>query len=433
MESCLQRTLAGCLLAAMLTLPGCTRRAETPSVTTITWMVPVNWLRPVTEALVARFEAGNPDVRVRLMWVPGMQYQTKFKTLAAAGQAPDIVECGDVWIAYMLPFMRDLTAWVERDAGEVDLDDFYAEVLEACRHNGRYYFLASSMNLSLLYYNVDIFDRAGLAYPDDTWTWADFVEAGRRIMQLEGAGRRGVWGSDLVHGWWGEWLIYVRQAGGRLFNEDLSACLLDSPEAIRGLRMYYDKVHTHGISPRPGFGPSNGFASGQVGMLFGGHVSTWKTYNAMPGLDWDVAMLPAGPAGRAGGEIAVGAYGITRGSSHPEAAWRLLKFIVSPENIREQVRLGTLSVRRSVAEELLLVPGRTDRPRNMAAVYRQIQCARPIPRSPDYIEIALEIIQPEIDRMILGDLTPEVAARCATDAANRFLKVLGSRRQGEGS
>ena len=86
------------------------------------------------------------------------------------------------------------------------------------------------------------------------------------------------------------------------------------------------------------------------------------------------------------------------------------------------------SVRKSVAEELLLGKSHTDRPYNIAAVYEAIKYAEPIPRSPDIIEISIDIIQPEIDRMILGDLTPEQAAKRATESANRFIKVVGRRK-----
>jgi ABC-type glycerol-3-phosphate transport system substrate-binding protein len=51
-------------------------------------MVPVKWDRPHIEAMVRRFEAAHPEIRVKLMWVPATQYQTKFKTLAAAGRRP---------------------------------------------------------------------------------------------------------------------------------------------------------------------------------------------------------------------------------------------------------------------------------------------------------------------------------------------------------
>ena len=124
------------------------------------------------------------------------------------------------------------------------------------------------------------------------------------------------------------------------------------------------------------------------------------------------------------------AYGITKTSKHPEAAWELMKYMVTPENLREQMKLGQLPIRKSLAEAMMADTNRAACPKNLAAVYQQIPYALPLPRSTDYIELSLSIIQPEIDRMIAGDLTPEEAARNATVAANRFLKVLGSKRGG---
>jgi len=424
----LRSMLAALGVAAVLAGCGPRGDAVNDGRTEVRWMVPVRWDRPIIEAFVRRFEADHPDIRVKMMWVPATQYQTKFKTLAAAGQAPDLVECGDVWIAYMLPFMYDVTELVERDREAIDLDDFFPEVLSACQHEGRYYFLAAGMNVSLLYYNKTLFDRAGVAYPTDRWTWDDYLAAGKKIMELPDAGRGGVWGGDVETGWWGEWLIFVRQAGGAIFNDDMTRCVLDSPEAIAGLTMYNDRIFKHQFAPAPGYGPDNQFASGKVGMWYGGHTEKWKTYNAIPGLDWDVQVLPIGPNGRTGGEIAIRAYGITKSSRNPEAAWTLMKYMVTPDNIRSNVQRGGLSVRRSVADEFLREGGSQTRPGNMAAVYEQIRYALPLPRSTDYIELSLNIIQPEIDRMIRGDLTPEQAAANATRAANRFLDVVGSRR-----
>ena len=41
------------------------------------------------EEIAAGFRARHPDIDLRMIWVPGHQYQTKFKTLSAAGDAPD--------------------------------------------------------------------------------------------------------------------------------------------------------------------------------------------------------------------------------------------------------------------------------------------------------------------------------------------------------
>ena len=399
-----------------------------PGAVPITWLVPITPAKPIYEGLAAEFARLHPEIALRLIWVPSAQYPIKFKTLAAAGQAPDLFDTGDVWVAYMLPFLLDLTTYIARDAAEIALDDYYPEVLSAIQFDGRYYFLPHNMTVSLLYYNKGLFDRAGLAYPTRDWTWDDLVAASRALTLRDPSGSVEQWGCATVPSWWGEWLIYVRQAGGKLFSEDGSRCLLDSPEAIRGMTFFHDKVHRLGISPPPGREFPNALASKRYGLSVGGHVGDWKTLNNVTDLDWDVQMLPVGPAGRKGGEIALGAYGISKRTKHPEAAWTLLKFLTSRHAVERQVRAGALAVRKSVADSVLFAPDRTAAPANIAAVYEQLKYAEPMPRLPDFIEIAIDVIQPEVDLMMQGRQSPEEACRRAAAAANAFLSTLGLRK-----
>lgn len=393
----------------------------------VSWLIPVNDMKNSYENLAATFRKDHPEIDLRLIWVPGNQYQTKFKTLAAAGDAPDVFYTGDVWVAYMLPFLRDMTYYFERDHKEIDLDDFFPEVISAMQHKGKFYFLAVHINVSMLYYNKTLFDKADISYPTPEWTWDDFYNAGSTISQLSEDGGK-IWGSDISTSWWGEWLIYVRQAGGRMFNEDMTQCLLNTPEAIQGVQFYYDKV-ADGISPRPGYGPITRFASGRMGLVYGGHTTFWRIYNRAEGLDWDVALLPTGPVRRDGGEIAVGAFAVTKDCRNPDAAWELVKHLASKEGVAAEVRAGGLPSRRSVAEDLMLGPDRlNERPNSIEYAFEQMKYSMTIPRSPDYIEIAIEVIQPEIDRMLQGELTPKQACLRATEAANRFIETLGQTR-----
>lgn len=420
------------LVLTTLALVGCDRapagaRSST-SVTTITWMVAVGPDRRMYEELVREFHEQQDAVRVRFMWVPGSQYQVKLKTLIAARQAPDVFWTSDAWMAYELPFLADLTPFVERDAAELDLDDFYPELLSACRYNGRQVVLPRWFNISLLYYNRKLFDDAGVAYPTPDWTWDDYVAAGQKLTRRGADGKVEVWGSNIMTQWWGEWLIFVRQAGGEMFTPNLSRCTLDTPEAIRGLQFYRDKIYKYGIAPRPGFGPDRGFMSGKIAMDWGGHTGLWTTYNQIPDLDWDIQILPRGPRTRTGGEYAIDTFGIAKDSPHVDAAWQFIKFLVSKPSIRRHVQEGYLSVRKSVAGELLLTDQRKTAPRNVKAAYEQLKYAVLLPRSPDYIEIALEVIQPDIDRMLDQDVDVAQVCRSAARAANRFIEVLGATR-----
>jgi multiple sugar transport system substrate-binding protein len=379
-------------------------------------------LREVYEAQVAEFERLHPDIKVNIFWVPGSEFNVKLKTLAAAHQLPDLFFTGDVWLSYLLPFTRDLTDLARRDAAEIGLDDdYFPEIRRAMQLDGKIYILPEYVNLSLLYYNRRMFAAAGLPEPTEDWTWNDLVRAGQVLTREGKDGQPGVWGSSRMEGWWGEWLIFVRQAGGKVFSSDGHRCLLDSPEAITGLRFYLEKSTKYRISAPAGFEPLNGFVNQRVAMVAGGHTNYWLNYNQIPDLDWDIQLLPAGPAGRSGGELAIAGYSISRESRHLEQAWQLAKFLTRREAVAAVVRHGHLSVRRSVAEAVMRAPGTHANPHHLAAAYRQFPFGEPIPHHANYIEIMFQVVQPEVDRMLLGELTPEEAGRRAAAAVNAFL------------
>lgn len=380
----------------------------------VVWLYPIDvGSQPMTYALVKQFERENPDVHIDIRAVPGSQYQTKLKTLVAAGEPPDVFVCGDVFFAYLKPFLSDLTDLASRDAKEINLDDFYPAVQRAMTPGGRIYFMPQWFNVSLLYYNKRVFDAAKEPYPNADWTWNDYAATAKRLT------KKGTWGSTVTTGWWGEWLTLVHGAGGDLFDPGVTRATLDTPEAIRGLTFYRDTMR-QGFAPAPGEGPATGFASGQFSMDYGGHVGLWATYRQLPDLDWDIEALPKGPSGRRGGEISLTALGIAKDSPEREAAWRFLKFMSGKESIRAHVDRGYVAIRRSVADE------RRDAdkpPHNRAAVERALESAEPIPSSKDFVEIALDLVQPEIDRMLTENVSPAETARNATRAADAFLKA----------
>jgi multiple sugar transport system substrate-binding protein len=436
--------IAGCLfrscLCLLVFLSTACQRNSAPSTpvsaahadhqVTITWLISTDsQIRPQTEAIIADFERVNPDIHILLRWTPEPQYQTKLKTLIAAGQPPDLFWCGDVWIAYLQPFMYDLTPFVQRDAAEYQLNDIYPALRRACQWSGRWYYLPRFFNVSLLYYNKGLFDAAHEPYPTANWTWADYIAAGQRLTRRDSNGVVLTWGSTIVTGWWGEWYIFVQQAGGQMFNPQLTSCELNTPRAIAGMTLYADKIFRYKMSPAPGYGPSNGdasraFACGKYAMEFGGHTGNWPIFDAMPGLEWDIQLLPKGPSGHVGGEVAVDAVGISKQCPHPEEAWRFLKFLTNEASVRRYVSTGLLSIRQSVAEESFRKVSPSYHPQHLRTAYDALASSEPLPQSRDFIEIALEIIQPEVDRMLSERVPVPVACQRATEAADAFLRTI---------
>jgi ABC-type glycerol-3-phosphate transport system substrate-binding protein len=196
------------------------------------------------------------------------------------------------------------------------------------------------------------------------------------------------------------------------------------------MQFYFDKVWKERVSPPPGYAPDQGFASRKLAMELVGHTGNWRMFNQIPGLDWDVQLLPSGPYSQAGGEMALEAIGVSNKTPHLEACWRFLKFMMSKPAIRAHVDAGYLSIRKSVADETHLSAAHSANPRNVAAAYEALAVARSMPHGADFIEIALDVIQPEIDRMLV-DPNADVAAACrrATRAADDFLATIGTERK----
>lgn len=173
--------------------------------------------------------------------------------------------------------------------------------------------------------------------------------------------------------------------------------------------------------------PTRGFEAGHYGMIWGGHTGNWSYFNQMKDLDWDIEMLPKGPAGRKGAELSMDAFGISKDCEDKEAAWTFLKFLCSKESQMLFAKKGCLVSRRSVSEAVLLREDRVHRPKNIQAVYKSLDYAQSIPQSPDFIELINQVIQPEMDLLTAGgDKSAEEVCRDVTKSANAFLKTMGN-------
>jgi len=390
----------------------------------VVFLYPIEDNRPMVEGLIRDFESLHPDINLEVRAVPGNQYQAKIKTLVAAGEPPDVFVCGDVTFPYLRPFVADLSDLCKRDAKEIDFGDYYPAVRRAFTVDGKIYFLPQAFNVSLLYYNKKLFHQSGEPLPSPNWAWPDYAEAGRRLTKRDPRGRVESWGSTITTGWWGEWLTLVHGAGGDFFNRDVTACTLDTPQALQGLTFYHDKIYKNGFAPAPGEGASTGFRSNTFAMEFGGHTGNWKSYRQIPELDWDIEALPKGPSGRRGGELSLSAMGIARQSKERESAWQFVKFMSGKKAIEAFARFGYPAVRRSVAAMPFYA---LQRPLNKPALELAMESAEPDPNAPDFMEIALDLVQPEIDEMLSEGLQPQAAATRASRSADAFLRTQSTR------
>ncbi len=173
-----------------------------------------------------------------------------------------------------------------------------------------------------MYYNMDLFDAAGLDYPEDGWTWDEFAAAAEEISDLGGD----IYGFGLAS-WWGPFGYFINAAGSSFFTEDFSACGLNNDATVEGLSFAAD-LFTSGIAFPYGSDPEGPFVAGQIGMFMNGR---WATPNFVTNntFNWDVATLPIGPSGEESNWLFWGAYVVNANTEHPEEAWDLVTRLTS--------------------------------------------------------------------------------------------------------
>lgn len=305
-------------------------------------------------AIIAAFEAENPDIQVQLEPVGSGDYYARILTQIAAGDPPDLLQIGDDAV----PMFVDRGAFVSLEPyinGEFPLDTsiYLPGMLEPGNWNGEQYLLPKDYSPMAVYYNKNLFDAAGVPYPQDGWTWEDFLSTAQALTVRDGDTTT-QWGVQLPAAWTTGFEYWVAAAGGRLISEDGSTFVgyMDSPEVQKAVQFYADLYNLYSVAPPPAdmnsFGGGNSeFDNGAAAMrIFGRWPQAGIKEN--PNINLGVVGLPAG-AKRAN-VLFWGGFGISALSENPEAAWRFLRYYVGSEGA-EVWKDWALPAVASVAED----------------------------------------------------------------------------------
>ncbi|CAI8839105.1 ABC transporter substrate-binding protein [Methylocaldum szegediense] len=336
------------VLVFALLLSGCDQQ-DAVSIRLTGWIAsPIE--ETLTRTFIDTFEQRHPGLSVRYEPITA-NYMDKLLLMLATGTAPDVIMIEAFWIPLLVEYdvLLPLDDWV---AGDPDFasEDFEPVLLDAFRSGGALYGLPKDYSTLALYYNPDMFEEAGLAFPPRNWD--EFVEFARRLTRdTDGDARTDQYGyghaENLEYS-----LPFVWQNEGE-FIDRRGRIAFTEPAFVEALN-FLRRMKTDGIAVMPSdVGAAwnmDAFGRRRVAMAISG---LWavnflnETYASVP---YRVALLPVGkrPATVA---FAVG-YGIPKRTRNPELAWRLLRYLTGPEGGRIWVKSDIgLPARRSVAEE----------------------------------------------------------------------------------
>ncbi|MCH7700440.1 MAG: sugar ABC transporter substrate-binding protein [Planctomycetes bacterium] len=348
------------LLSVLLALGvfGCGRADEDSAVV----LRVANWGSPAVESsfmalerdLRAEFEAQHPGVHVQVELIPGEgRYAPKLMMMHVADSMPDVIHLDASSAAVFVDngVLRDLTPMIAGDA-TFELAAYFDNVTDIARRGDALYAIPLDFTPMVIYYNKTLFDRAGVPYPHDGWTWAEFLETSLALTVIsEKAARPRQYGFNFIN-WMPGWLPWLWANGGDVLDETGSRATgyLDGPETVEAVQFLVDLIRKHHAAPGPAETAALGidlFRAGRAAMDLKGH---WMMldYRA-DGIDFGVVSLPTN-TGRPVTVIYESGLAITENTRHPELAWQYIKFMTGADVQRRRVASGlAISAHRQVA------------------------------------------------------------------------------------
>ncbi len=308
------------------------------------------------QMMIDKFVAANPNVTVEFETLGTPDYWTKLSALSAADDLPCVFNMSagfvDQWINDGL--ILDIQSYVDRDIA--DSPDYYSGVFDVVRNKttGNMHAFPFAFVETVLFFNKDAFDAAGVAYPTEGWTWDDFLAAAQATTVDDGddgvVDQYGFW----FYGRYAHIESWVYQNNGRLLNADKTRFAADD-NAVEALAFLDSLIHEYGVAPEPkemeGIRQQDVFPLGMSAMWVDG---AWNINgNRETGGDsfqWGVAPIPRGP--QATGDTAYGwpdSMAIASTCATPDLAWDFINFMTGPERTIDLTFAGKIPIYKPVA------------------------------------------------------------------------------------
>lgn len=291
------------------------------------------------ETMAAEFEEANPDINIEISVNGWADYWTALEAAATGGSLPDTfwMHSNNIYYYGSNDQLLDLTDYI---AGSdlVDLANYPQGLNEIYNIEGKQYAVPKDYDTIALWYNKTLFDEAGIAYPDETWTWDTMKDAARKLTKADGSQYGFCAGLHNQEGYYN----FVYQNGGEIITADRTSGYAQEA-TIAGIEEYFSYVK-EGLSPEiyDDQARAQAIENGLCAMgLFGSWNLSGFAASDFMNENFDCAVLPmSNDGGRATIFNGLG-NAIAANTKHPQEAWRWVEYLSSEAGQKRHAELGT--------------------------------------------------------------------------------------------
>ncbi|WP_103104383.1 ABC transporter substrate-binding protein [Brevibacillus reuszeri] len=259
------------------------------------------------EEIIAKFESSHPNIKIKTETAPYEDFYQKLTTQIAAGTAPDIWQSDGTKVFGFAQrgAIRDITDYVTKEINKDEVNglEFNKDA------DGKYWGVPQGIQVGALFYNKDLFDKAGVSYPTADWTWDDLKAAAAKLT-LDANGKNAddpafdknsvkQFGFTFFGSSRGAFNI-LKAYGGGVLDPTMTKSIINSPENKKAVEWMADGMKRR-LFPNPA--DLKAFQSNFKVFLSGAsamQIDIYAATTAMNGaeLNYDVAPLPKGPDGK---------------------------------------------------------------------------------------------------------------------------------------
>lgn len=296
------------------------------------------------------FEKENPNIKIDIQVSGWDDYWTGLEAAATGGSLPDTfwMHSNNIYYYASNDQLLDLTEYIDKSA-DVDMENYPEELGKIYNLEEKQYAVPKDYDTIALWYNKNLFDEAGIPYPDDTWTWDTMKDAAKKLTKPDKSQYGMSAGLHNQEGYYN----FVYQNGGTIVTPENKSGYLDE-KTIDGIEEYFSYVK-EGLSPEiyDDKARAEAIENGQCAMgLFGSWNLSSFASNEFMSNNFDCAVLPKSNDGNRATIINGLGNAIAKTTKHPDEAWKWVEYLSSKEGQEKQAKLGiAISAYNGTAEE----------------------------------------------------------------------------------
>jgi len=318
------------------------------------------------QKLIDKFKAANKDTveSVNFQVTTQDEYKAKMTAATTSNKLPDIFYVGpDTVRSYVdnkhILALDDLIAKNKK----INIKDIWPQIIKAYQYDGtkvgqgKLYALPKDLSTFAYAYNKDMFDKAGVAYPDPAkpYTWAEFAAVCQKLTKdsngktADQAGfdssKTKQWGAGFADAFMFTPFVYGNNA--TFLNSDYTkVTIADQPAFQESLQYFTDLTLKYKVTPTVKQDAASGFyqrwLAGQLGFYACGtwDVAAFNDKKTLP-FNWDLCGWPVGASGKSTTWNASVGFAVASTTKYPEQALDLVSYLSVDKSGQEDLSGAT--------------------------------------------------------------------------------------------